>query len=172
MKLFISYRRADSSYVTDRIYDYITSYFDKQNVFRDIDSITPGADFRRHIERAIEQCRVVLVVIGSRWLTLTDSSGRRRLDNEDDYVRVEIETALRRQIPLIPLLIEDVGMPSSDDLPASVIKLASRQGIVLRRDPDFLNDMERLVQALESYGLGEFKAKRDDELAFGDLGLS
>jgi hypothetical protein len=172
MKLFISYRRTDSSYVTDRLYDYIAAYVDKQNIFRDINSITPGADFRRLIERAIEQCSVVLVVIGSRWLTPIDSSGRRRLDGEDDYVRIEVETALRRQIPVIPLLIEDVGMPSRTDLPASLAGLVSRQGMVLRRDPDFLQDMERLVQSLEAYGLSEFTAKRTDELAFGDLGLS
>lgn len=171
MKIFISYRRVDSSYVTDRIYDCLTQYCDKESVFRDIDSIHPGADFRKHLQDAINQCDVVLAVIGDRWLTIRNSTGTRRLDDPDDYVRIEIETALQRGIPLVPLLIENVAVPPEDALPPAISGLASRQGLVVRRAPDFLQDMERVIEALLPYGLSQSAAKNDDGLSFGELGM-
>lgn len=171
MKLFISYRRADSRHITDRIYGHVIRYCDEEKVFRDVDSIIAGANFRGAIADAIHQCNVVLVVIGARWLSATNSDGMRRLDDCDDYVRIEIETTLERGVPLIPVLTEDVSMPSAEELPPSISELGSRQAIVIRGDPDFDHDIERLIMTLTKYGLGTIKTDPNDSLAFGDLGI-
>ena len=171
MKIFISYRRDDSSYVTDRIYEHIARYYDQKDVFRDVESIDAGTDFRITLTRAVQQCNAVLAVIGSRWLTMADSTGQRRLWNPDDYVRIEIETALARGIPLIPLLIEGVAIPRTDELPPTLSELPSRQYVTVRKDPDFEQDMERLITAMHRLGLDVPGRKTRETLRFGDLGL-
>ena len=88
MNVFVSYRRDDSSYVTDRIYDTLVRYCDADRVFRDIDSIKAGSDFRSRLSDAIQQCDLVLAVIGARWSTFADANGHRRLDDPDDFVRI------------------------------------------------------------------------------------
>jgi hypothetical protein len=93
-RIFICYRRDDSGDVTDRIWDKLSRAFGRQNLFRDIDSIPTGRDFRKEILQTLESCRAVLVVIGREWIR--DVEGRRRLDSAEDHVRIEIETALAR----------------------------------------------------------------------------
>src|SRR4051812_38879350 len=95
MKLFISYRRDDARHLTDRIYDRLVTQFGKAAVFKDVDAIPLGVDFRGHLTESVAQCDVVLVVIGRNWLSVRDASGRRRLDDENDLVRAEIELALQ-----------------------------------------------------------------------------
>jgi len=148
-KIFISYRRDDSADVTGRINDRLRAHFDKDEIFTDVDNIPFGADFRSHIDEAVGQCQVLLAVIGRNWLTQKNARGGLRLDDQADFVRVEIESALKRKIPVIPLLVHGIEMPPVDKLPESIQDLAFRNGISIRRDPDFHTDMNRLIGGVE-----------------------
>ena len=148
-KIFLSYRRQDSWHVTGRIFDKLEERFGKKRIFKDVDSIPLGRDFRKVLAKSIGQCDVLVAMIGDQWLTANDDSGRRRLDDEADFVRIEIELALKRGIPIIPLLVDGTPMPSPDELPASIRELAFRNAALVRPDPDFRNDVDRLIRALE-----------------------
>src|SRR5271170_2260224 len=97
--IFISYRRSDSQDVTGRIYDRLVSKVDKKQVFKDVDNMPLGISFAMHIKQMIGKSSVVLVIIGPSWVTATDDQGRRRLDNPNDIVRMEVEIALRASVP-------------------------------------------------------------------------
>ncbi len=146
--IFISYRRSDSEYVIGRIYDQLTQHFGHDAVFKDVDSIPLGVDFREHLDQALADCRVFIEVIGSTWLNATSNTGKRRLDSPTDHVRIEIEVALKRKIPVIPLLIHGIEIPDPDALPESIRDLAFRNGMPLRPDPDFQRDIERLTASI------------------------
>ena len=148
--IFISYRRADSPDATGRVYDRLVAEFGKEHVFKDIDSIPLGMDFRTHLNDRVADCTAVLAVIGPHWADQRDASGRRRLDDADDFVRIELEAALSRNIPVVPVLVGHTQMPEVAQLPASLAQLAYRQSIEVRPDPDFHNDATRLVSALRS----------------------
>ncbi len=147
--IFICYRRADSENVAGRIYDRLVQHYGKEPIFKDVDSIPLGVDFRTFLDEKVGQCQVLLVVIGNQWVTITDNDGNRRLDDFRDYVRIEIESALKRNIPVIPLLVRRSMMPLEEELPSEIKGLAFRNGIQIRPDPDFHNDMERLISALD-----------------------
>src|SRR5262245_12410284 len=121
--IFISYRRDDSRHITERIYDRLVAEFGPDSVFKDIDSIPLGADFRKVLEATVSRCRVFLAVIGNRWVTITKEDGSRRLDDPDDFVRVEVEGALAGEQPLIPVLVDLAKMPSGDQLPPTLLGL-------------------------------------------------
>src|SRR5215207_1217974 len=146
-RIFISYRRADSTDVTGRIYDRLKEHFGKSAIFKDVDSIPPGVDFKEHLERAVGKCKVFLVVIGDRWLESKDERRRNRLQDPDDFVRIEIEAALKRNIMIIPLLVRGALMPSEVKLPPSLRKLVYRNAVPIRSDPDFHGDIDRLIEA-------------------------
>ncbi len=148
MRVFISYRRADSIGVAGRMRDRLVHDLTAEDVFFDIDSIPLGVDFRDHIDRSVSECDVVLVVIGRRWIDITDELGRRRLDDPDDFVRLEVEAALRREIPVIPVLVDGASMPTAGELPETITALAFRNGMPVRVDPDFHPDMNRLIGRL------------------------
>lgn len=148
-KIFISYRHEDSADVTGRIYDRLTHRFGRGNVVRDVDSIPLGVDFRDFLAAAVGQCRVFLAVIGERWLDARNESGQRRLDDPHDFVRIEIEAALGREIPVIPVLVRGSHIPERDQLPPSLKGLAYRNGIAIRHDPDFAKDARRLIRSLK-----------------------
>lgn len=147
LAIFISYRRADSQGSAGRLYDHLTRTFGKGLVFRDVDDIDYGSDFIHAIDNAVGACEVLIAVIGRQWLTMTDAAGVRRLDNPDDFVRLEIATALRRGIRVIPVLVDDAQMPSDDALPDVLKDLHRRNAIALRND-SFDYDVERLVDSL------------------------
>ena len=132
MNVFISYRRKDSHYIADRIYDWLDREFGRDNVFKDVDAIPLGRDFRKSLQDAITRCDVLLAIIGPRWLGETDESGRRRVDDPGDWVRIEIETALERDIPVIPLLVDGASFPRGEDLPPSLEGLVYRHGMPVR----------------------------------------
>src|SRR5258707_12715094 len=94
--IFISYRRDDSGAYAGRLRDALSHHFGAEQVFRDIDSVDPGERFPRLIEQAVGSCDALLALIGPTWLSITDDAGRRRLDAPEDYVRLEIATALAR----------------------------------------------------------------------------
>jgi hypothetical protein len=147
-KVFLAYRREDSADITGRIYDKLIDHLGKDQVFKDVDSVPFGVDFRKHVDHVVSSCEIVLVVIGDRWLTTQDIKGQRRLDDPNDLVRLEIEAALRRDIPVVPVLVRSALMPSEGELPASIQALAYRNGIAVRVDPDFHADMDRLLSRL------------------------
>ncbi|MBI4622389.1 MAG: TIR domain-containing protein [Verrucomicrobia bacterium] len=148
-RIFISYRRSDSQDVAGRIYDRLVATFGADRLFKDVDAIPVGADFRKHLTAAVEQCDVMLAIVGARWVDAHSETGARRLDCPDDVVRIEIEAALARDIPVVPVLIGHATMPTEAQLPASLGPFAFRQAIPVRSDPDFHRDMDRLIEALQ-----------------------
>ena len=147
-KIFISYRRVDSNVITGRIYDRLVKTYGLSSIFKDVDTIPFGEDFRKHIRTHVEQCQILMVVIGPIWLNITDENGNRRLDDPDDWVRIEISIALDLDIPVIPLYVMGTAPPPSDQLPSVLESMAHRNGIEIRDDPDFHTDMERLIKRL------------------------
>ncbi|HEX5103473.1 MAG TPA: toll/interleukin-1 receptor domain-containing protein [Pirellulaceae bacterium] len=148
-KIFISYRRQDSRDVTGRIYDRLLRHFEAERIFKDVDNIAPGEDYRDAIDREIGACSVLLAIIGPTWLKAKKGDGKLRLDDPHDMVRIELETALRREKRVIPILVTDARMPDSDELPDTLKELADRNALAVRHDPDFHRDMDRLVELME-----------------------
>jgi TIR domain len=147
-RIFMSYRREDTAYPAGWLYDRLAGHFAKGQVFKDIDSIELGDDFVEVITAAVGSCDVLLALIGDRWLTVTGQDGRRRLDNPGDFVRLEIEAALARDVRVIPILVEGARMPGKDELPESLAKLARRQALELSPSR-FDADTGRLLRVLE-----------------------
>src|SRR5690348_17023185 len=143
-KIFISYRREDSALICGRIYEELAGRFGSDNIFKDIDSIELGVPFQERIDDSIRQCRVQLVIISDKWLDITDKYGKRRLDNKNDPVRLEIEAALRRRLRVIPVIIDDAEYPRQDHLPRSIRRVAGHNGARVRTDRHFANDMKKL----------------------------
>lgn len=129
--IFISYRRADTSGFAGRLYDDLVDQFGREHVFRDLKQIAPGRPFLEVIDEAVGSCAAMLVVIGREWLGCTDATGRPRLEDPDDVVRREVRAALARDVLVIPVLVEDVEMPSRARLPEELRELASLQAIKL-----------------------------------------
>ena len=147
-KILISYRREDSADVTGRIYDWLIQQFDRGSVFKDVDSIPLGVDFRTYLDTQVAKCQVFLAVIGPDWMKTKGGKGKSRLEDPKDFVRIEIESALKREIPVIPVLVRGASIPAADRLPVSMQDLAYRNGIAVRSDPDFPRDMNRLIDYL------------------------
>jgi hypothetical protein len=151
-RVFVSYRRQDSAHETDRIRERLASTLGSRAVFTDTHSIPVGENFRQHIDRALSRCDVLLVVIGWRWLNARNGQGEARLHQEDDPVRLEIELAFSRGIPVIPVLVGNAIVPRADELPVSISELSSINGIPLRPDPYFGQDIKRLIGAVKTAG--------------------
>jgi TIR domain len=132
--IFVSYRRQDSAHLAGRLYDRLTDRFGEGQVFIDVDTIELGVDFAEEISRAVAACKVLLAVFGPTWLTSTDERGRRRLDDPDDIVRLEIEAAFARDVRMIPILVEGAVMPGRQDLPESLAGLARRNALLIRHE--------------------------------------
>ncbi len=144
-QIFISYRRDDSEDVCGRIYDRLSNAF--SNVFKDTEGIPPGVDFRFELERAVAACDVMLVIIGKHW---DAAKHKKRLNNPDDFVRIEIETALKREIPVIPVFVHRrVKMPDRSQLPDSLDLLTYRNARQARPDPDFHRDLDSLIEDIQ-----------------------
>lgn len=149
-RIFISYRRDDSRTITGRIYDRLVHVFGREYVFKDIDSIPPGKDFRGVVKEALVGCDILLVIIGSHWVNIPDKSGKRRLDNPEDYVRIEVETGLQRDSTLvIPTLIQNTSMPDADELPLTLRELVYKNAVQVRDNPDFHRDVDTLIEAIK-----------------------
>ena len=147
-RIFISYRREDTDFPAGWLYERLADHFDGSQVFKDVDSIQLGDDFVEVITTAVGSCDVLLAVIGDRWLTITDENGKRRLDNSDDFVRLEIEAALAREIRVIPILVDGARIPRAEELPASLVRLARRQALELS-PTRFDADTSRLLTVLD-----------------------
>ena len=145
---FISYRRDDSAGHVGRLYDALVAHFGRQRLFFDIDHIAPGQDFVQVLDASLNRCSVLLVVIGKRWAG-TGRVGGRRIDQADDFVRLEVAAGLRRKdLRVIPVLIQGMKMPSPASLPEDLKELARRNATELS-DTRWKEDMARLIASLE-----------------------
>jgi hypothetical protein len=147
-EIFLSYRRLDSEEVVGRIGDHLVRGFGARALFIDVQSIDAGADYPSQIRQELSGAQVVLVVIGKRWLTEVTADGRRRIDAGDDFVRREIELALTLGKLVIPVLVGGAEMPAEDSLPDTIRGLASRSALPVRPNPDFDNDVARLIRTI------------------------
>lgn len=146
-KIFISYRRDDSEAHTDILYERLVQHFGREQIFFDIDNIPVGHDFVEVIESAVNSCDMLLAVIGKQWLLISDGQSR-RLDNPDDFVRLEIGSALRSKIPVVPVLVQGAGMPRPEDLPDELKGLARRHAFQISRGHRH-EDLDRFIRELE-----------------------
>ena len=146
--IFISYRRDESSGYAGRIGDKFVEHFGEDRIFRDLDSIEPGLDFAEVIKRAVDSTEVMIVVIGRNWVTATDAAGQKRLENPDDYVRIEIATALKRNTRVIPLLVQGAVMPSAEELPDDLAPLTRRNAFELH-ESSWREEIQRLINMLD-----------------------
>ena len=159
-QVFISYRRDDSGDIAGRIYEYLAKAFGEDAIFFDVlKSIPYGQDFEKSIEEAISQVKVMLVVIGKSWADIRDSEGNRRLDQQEDWIRKEVEAGLTRGdvLPIIPVFVQNASV-HRDQLPVSLQPLLKRNGMPIRREPDFKTDISRLIEAINTCGVLPYRA--------------
>ena len=159
-RIFICYRREDAAAYAGRIYDALVARYGADGVFLDVDTIPAGTDFTQALDAALENCRAVLAIIGRDWLAVVDPDGRRRLDDPNDYVRREIETALQRNLVVIPLLVHDTTMPTGNELPAGLQRLANRQAIELH-DQGWSEGVQFLLRELDRHRDNQPSDRRD-----------
>jgi len=145
--VFISYRREDSSGSARGIYDRLARGLGRKNVFFDIDSIAPGVDFVELLTERVSVCDALVAVIGAEWVSSVDRNKRRRIDNQHDFVRIEIEAALRRGVRVIPVLVDGASLPEAEDLPEGLKKLVRLQGVEVSHTR-FDTDVRRLTHTL------------------------
>ena len=146
--IFINYRKDDSSWNALALYNELQKYFSKEQIFKDFNTILPGDDFVISIDNALRKCDVLIVVIGKTWLNMKGTNGVRRLDDPDDFVRLEISTALSRNIQVIPVLFDDVPMPRPDELPENMRTLYRRQFVEID-SKRFEDDVRKLAEAIK-----------------------
>ena len=152
-RIFISYRRDDTAYAAGWLFDRLVDEFGPEQVFKDVDSIALGDDYVDAITAAVSSTDVLLALIGDKWLGMVDEHGERRLDDPDDFVRLEIEAALERDVRVIPILVEGARMPRSEQLPQSLAALARRQALELTSSR-FSSDTRTLLSVLEKTPAG------------------
>jgi hypothetical protein len=148
--IFISYRRDDTEGEAGRLFDDLTREFGSNSVFMDVAGIRPGVDFVKAIEQNVADCGVLLAIIGPTWATITSASGQRRLDDPNDFVVLEIASALKREVPVIPVLVHNAKMPSQDQLPESLKSFSHRNSVELSH-ARWPSDVQLLIGALNSY---------------------
>ena len=146
--IFINYRRDDAPGVAGRLFDHLAAKFSRRNIFMDVDAMKPGRDFVEQLDTQVAQCHVLLAVIGPHWLDAKDQTGQRRLDNNNDYVRIELASALKRDIAVIPVLVDGAAMPSEGNLPDDLKRLVRRHALELRHTR-FDADARAIIWALE-----------------------
>jgi hypothetical protein len=148
-RIFISYRRIDTSYAAGRIYDRLVAKLGVDAIFMDVDTIEGGTDFVKVLEDAVRSCDVLIALIGKQWLTIKDKGGKLRLNNPEDFVRIEIATALKRNIRVIPVLVDGVDMPQPNELPENLKALARRNALQVNHH-SFNPDVYRLIEHTKS----------------------
>jgi hypothetical protein len=168
--IFICYRRRDAAWA-GRLSDSLKSDFGRLNIFRDIEDIPPGVEFDKHITEAVSGCDVLVAIIGPDWLSATDKFGKRKLDNPNDLVRLEIAAALKRNVRLIPILVSGGTMPEPEELPADLQQFARRQAYELT-DARWTEDCRRLFGVLKPLVSQESKLRRYCAAAFGVLAVA
>lgn len=145
--IFVSYRREDTGGHAGRLFDRLVEHFGRERIFMDIDTIEPGEDFVTVIENAVGSCDILLAIIGRNWLT-AGGTGTGRLDNPNDFVRIEIAAALRRDIRVVPVLVQRATVPKAQDLPEDLVKLTRRNAVELT-DLRWQTDVDQLITVME-----------------------
>jgi hypothetical protein len=148
--IFISYRRDDTGGEAGRLFDDLVRSFGENSVFMDVSGINPGADFRKAIDDNVSSCGVLLAIIGPTWSSISGPTGGRRLDDPNDFVRLEIGSALARDIAVIPVLVHDAKMPRPEDLPEALKELAFRNSVEITH-ARWNSDVQLLTDALTRY---------------------
>lgn len=168
-RIFISYRRADSSAIVGRLYDRLSATFGKVNVFKDVDDIPLGANFRQVLNQEVSHCDVLLVMIGQEWHNHDAITGQSRLFDPDDFVRIEVESGLARDnLMVIPVLVNETVMPTRDELPPSLDDLCDLNAAILRNDPDFNRDSEWLIEQIQnSFTVEKVQKRRISPMMIG-----
>ena len=161
-KIFINYRRGDDPSAAQALLSRLEHAFLPEQLFMDVDNIKPGLDFVRVLNDQVAQCDVLISIIGRNWIDARDVHGARRLDDPDDFVRIEIETALQQDKRVIPVLIGQAQMPRPEELPEALRPLARRNAVRLTHER-FRSDVQGLIKALQEY-LKETEARREPEL--------
>jgi hypothetical protein len=165
-KVFLCYRREDSGGYAGRIQDKLAQALGSDVLFMDVDAIPLGANFVRVLHDEVAKCEVLLAVIGRNWLDARDEHGNRRLENPNDFVRVEIGAALKRNIPVVPILVDGARIPDARQLPKELEELSLRNGIEVRL-ASFHNDVSRLIHGLKTQLNIDIKRRREiSSLAF------
>lgn len=147
-KIIISYRRSDSAWTARSIFDRLAAHYGKDSVFMDIDSIPFGIDFREHIGKALAESAVLIAIIGPKW-TGQREGGVPRINDENDPVRIEIETALRSATPIIPILVDGSRMPDASDLPPSLADFSFRNAAEVHAGRNFHQQIDHLLTSLD-----------------------
>ena len=166
--IFINYRRDDAFGVAGRLFDRLTQRFPRGEIFMDVDTMKPGLNFAKQLDEQVAKCDVVLTVIGPGWLNATDEKGRRKIDLPRDYVRIELASALKRDIPVIPLLVNGATLPTEEELPDELKALPHRHALELRHTR-FSADSEAVIKALGEILPDRSRWKRAAALMFGLL---
>ena len=148
--IFVSYRRDDSQGEAGRLFDDLVAVFGENSVFMDVAAIEVGRDFRKAIDDSVATCGVLLSIIGKGWIDAKNEAGRRRLDDPADFVRLETASALRRDIPVIPVFVHGAKMPLSEQLPDDLKELSYRNGVELTH-ARWKSDLQLLVKALRPH---------------------
>ena len=146
--IFISYRREDAEGHAGRLFEALVKHFGEGSVYMDVETIEPGRDYRKIIDSNVADCGAVLAIIGKRWLDAKNEHGQRRIEDPTDFVRIETISALRRDIPVIPVLVHNAKMPQADQLPAELEELAYRNLVELTH-ARWSSDVKVLIKALE-----------------------
>lgn len=147
-RIFVSYRRDETSGHAGRLIDRLNGHFGRERVFFDLQTIRPGMDRVKALESALSECSVLIAVIGKAWAEGLDRKGRRRIDSPEDSLRREVATALQREVLVVPVLVQGATMPDSTDLPDDLAPLTRRQAIELT-DVRWDYDVAQLIEALE-----------------------
>jgi hypothetical protein len=147
-KVFLCYRRDDSAGYAGRVQDRLVQEFGRDLLFMDVDTSPLGVNFATVLRNEVAKCEVLLAVIGPHWLDARDEAGTRRLDDPQDFVRIEIGAALQRNIPVIPILLDGAKVPKGNELPKDLEELSMRNGLDVRH-ASFHNDIDRLVRSLK-----------------------
>ena len=147
--VFICYRRDEFAFAARAIHDRVVQRLERENVFLDVDNIALGVDWFNVLTERVVACDALIAVIGRNWVSSADKDNNRRLDDPDDFVRIEIEAALRRDVRVIPVLVDGAAMPKANELPDALKGLARRQGIEIS-PVRFDADLEKLTHALVS----------------------
>lgn len=146
--VFISYRRKENSADARALYERLCREFGEAEVFIDLDGIEYGADFVETLERQLSDCKVLLALIGPDWLGVKNQRGERRIDDENDFVRIEVASGLRRGVRIVPVLIDGAALPRTAELPAELHGLVRRQAMQLDYGR-FNADVRRLCETLK-----------------------
>jgi hypothetical protein len=148
-RVFLSYRREDSAAYAGRIEDRPRRALGRNQLFMDVDNVPLGVNFAKLLQDEVAKCDVLLAMIGRNWLNARGDDGRRRLDNPDDFVRIEIATALRRNIPVIPILLDGATVPKAQELPEELKDLTVSNALDLRH-ASFHTDINKLIRSIKA----------------------